>query len=96
MRNKQTAFDRSRSRAASAVQGLIDRATADEQVHRIIAGSSGRSAIRCLADKTGPLTTQDKSAIFLEAARVIQSDVGGINLRNLTTLRKRRRLNLTR
>lgn len=70
--------------------------TADEQVRRIIAGSSGRPAIRCLADKSAPLTPADKSVIFLEAARVIQSDIGGVNLRNLTSLRKRRRLNLTR
>lgn len=69
---------------------------ADEQVHRIIAGSSGRTAIRSLAEKAGPLTVEDKSAIFLEAARVIQADIGGVNLRNLTNLRKRRRLNLTR
>lgn len=70
--------------------------SADEQVHRIIAGSSGKSGIRALADKAGPLTAQDKSAIFMEAARVIQADIGGVNLRNLTILRKRRRLNLTR
>lgn len=70
--------------------------TTDEQVHRIIAGSSGRSAIRCLADKQGPLTAEEKSAIFMAAANVIQADVGGVQLRNVARLQKTRRLNLTR
>jgi len=66
----------------------------DDQLHRLIAGSSGIPTVRALAEKPTTLDANDKSRIFMAAATAIIKDTGGRGLLQLRRMANGRRLPL--